>query len=246
MSCARFARELASQQRPDGGWAQTPTRQSDAYATGEALVALRRAGVDPADPAYQRGLRFLLETQLPDGTWHVETRLHEPDMVSPPYFETGFPHGADQIISCMATAWAVTALAEALPRVTPGAPLIDAQRLGHQGRACLGANRAGGYDRGPRASAGCGPRSQCGDGRRDQCSDDGRAGSGQAATAARARRARVDARARDGLHGVHGGREFSGGDRQCPSPAGRGRERRHQAIRSRPTSVTDLVCDLVR
>ena len=120
-----FARELTGQQRADGGWAQTATRQSDAYATGEALVALRRAGVDPADPAYQRGLRFLLQTQLPDGTWRVETRLHEPDMVSPPYFETGFPHGADQIVSCMGTAWAVTALAEALPRVTPGAPLID-------------------------------------------------------------------------------------------------------------------------
>jgi ankyrin repeat protein len=121
-----LAGELASQQRPDGGWAQTPTRSSDAYATGEALVALRRAGVDPAETTYQRGLRFLLQTQLPDGTWHVETRLHEPDMVSPPYFETGFPHGVDQVISCMATAWAVTALAEALPAVTPSAPLIDA------------------------------------------------------------------------------------------------------------------------
>ena len=45
-----LARELASQQRPDGGWAQTATRASDAYATGEALVALRRAGVDPSEP----------------------------------------------------------------------------------------------------------------------------------------------------------------------------------------------------
>jgi len=121
-----LGRELASQQRPDGGWAQTPTLHSDAYATGETLVALRLAGIAAAEPAYQRGLRFLLQTQLPDGTWHVETRLHEPEIVSPPYFETGFPHGADQIISCMATAWAVTALAKSLPTVTPSSPLIDA------------------------------------------------------------------------------------------------------------------------
>ena len=88
-----------------------------------SLCAARAS--NPADPAYQRGLSFLVKTQLPDGSWHVETRLHEPDIVSPPYFETGFPHGVDQVISCMATAWAITALSEALPAVTPASPLVD-------------------------------------------------------------------------------------------------------------------------
>ncbi len=48
--------DLLREQRPNGGWAQLPTLASDAYATGQALVALREAGVlKPSDPAYKRG-----------------------------------------------------------------------------------------------------------------------------------------------------------------------------------------------
>src|SRR4029077_10943772 len=55
---------LRHQQRNDGGWAQLPTLGSDAYATGQALYALARFLGNPmADPAWRRGLRFLLETQ---------------------------------------------------------------------------------------------------------------------------------------------------------------------------------------
>ena len=84
-------RRLISEQRPDGGWSQLPERASDAYATGLVLYALREgAGLPLADHAYQLGLRFLLKTQLPDGSWLVPTRHHPP---SPglPYVETGFP-----------------------------------------------------------------------------------------------------------------------------------------------------------
>jgi ankyrin repeat protein len=103
------ARELLAEQRADGGWAQLPTRASDAYATGEALVALYLAGELAADdPAYQRGVRFLVGTQERDGSWHVVTRRKIDGL---PYFETGFPHGADQFISFAGTAWAVIALA---------------------------------------------------------------------------------------------------------------------------------------
>ncbi len=106
------ARELIKTQRPDGGWAQTDTRDSDAYATGTALVALEQAaGLAVADPVYQRGLRHLLATQLADGTWHVRSRSRPFQT----YFETGFPHGKDQFISLSATGWATTALALALP-----------------------------------------------------------------------------------------------------------------------------------
>jgi hypothetical protein len=60
----------------------------------------------PTDPVYRRGVRFLLETQLADGSWLVTTRSH----ATQPYFETGFPHGVNQFISAAATNWATQAL----------------------------------------------------------------------------------------------------------------------------------------
>ena len=66
--------ELLTQQRSDGGWSSLPTLESDAYATGSVLVALREARVIPAShPSYQRGVRFLLAAQLADGSWHEDT-----------------------------------------------------------------------------------------------------------------------------------------------------------------------------
>ncbi len=114
---------VLAMQRADGGWSQLPRLRSDAYATGQALVALHRGGVPTTRAAWQKGLRFLLDTQKPDGSWLVPTRLHEQDLVSPPYFETGFPHGPDQIISCAGTAWAAMALMESLPARASAAPL---------------------------------------------------------------------------------------------------------------------------
>jgi ankyrin repeat protein len=73
------------------------------------------AGIPASDPAYQRGLTFLLKAQKPDGSWHVKSRLHPPAQVSPPYFETGFPYDHDQFVSAMGTSWAAAALLQALP-----------------------------------------------------------------------------------------------------------------------------------
>jgi hypothetical protein len=104
--------ELLDTQHEDGGWAQLADMQSDAYATSTALVALHQAGgLATTDAAYQRGLRFLLSVQLPDGSWHVSTRS---DPIQT-YFESGYPHGKDQFISITAAGWATTALALALP-----------------------------------------------------------------------------------------------------------------------------------
>jgi len=104
------ARALLDQQRPDGGWAQVPSLASDPYATGETLVALKESGtVSVTDSAYRRGIRFLLNTQLEDGSWYVKSRVI-PIM---PYFESDFPHGVDQFISAAATNWAAMALAPA-------------------------------------------------------------------------------------------------------------------------------------
>jgi squalene cyclase len=101
-------RGLLGKQRPDGGWAQLPSINSDAYATGQALVALSEsAGLPSTDPAYKRGVAFLLRTQLEDGSWFVKSRA----MPFQPFFESGFPHGHDQWVSIAATNWATTALA---------------------------------------------------------------------------------------------------------------------------------------
>jgi mono/diheme cytochrome c family protein len=104
---AAAARELLAVQQVDGGWAQLPAMTSDAYATGEALVALQHAGIGMDAPAFRRGVEFLLRTQLDDGSWYVQSRA----MPIQAYFESGFPHRADQWISAAATAWATTALA---------------------------------------------------------------------------------------------------------------------------------------
>lgn len=98
---------LIAQQRADGGWSQIPTLPSDAYATGQALTALAESGaVKPTDPVYQRGVRFLLDTQLEDGSWCVRSRA----IPIQPYFDSEFPHGRDQFISAAASNWATMAL----------------------------------------------------------------------------------------------------------------------------------------
>jgi Squalene-hopene cyclase C-terminal domain len=112
----KAARELAESQRADGGWGQLDTLDSDAYATGSALVALHLAGgLATDDPAYRRGLTFLLGTQHEDGSWWVPSRSRPIQR----YFESGFPHGRDQFISIAASGWATTALALACPTRKP-------------------------------------------------------------------------------------------------------------------------------
>ncbi|HVK08477.1 MAG TPA: prenyltransferase/squalene oxidase repeat-containing protein [Gemmataceae bacterium] len=103
---------LAKTQRPDGSWSQLDGKPGDAYATGSALVALHRAGgMKTTDPAYVRGLGFLLRTQAADGTWLVKSRSNP----FQPYYETGFPYKKDQFISAAASGWAATALLDSLP-----------------------------------------------------------------------------------------------------------------------------------
>ena len=108
---ARLAKAILARQQPDGGWRPTDGLASDAYATGEALYALASAGgIRTADPAYQRGVKYLLRTQHPDGSWHVASR--SPEIQA--YFDGGFPYGHDQWISNWGTSWAAMALIEAI------------------------------------------------------------------------------------------------------------------------------------
>ncbi len=105
-------KELLQAQREDGGWAQTANFDSDAYATGTVLAALRDTDAIPAGgAAHQNGLRYLLSTQRKDGTWHVQKRTRSVQ----PMFDSGFPYGEDQFISYSATCWATYAMLKSLP-----------------------------------------------------------------------------------------------------------------------------------
>lgn len=119
---AKAKDDLLKSQRHDGGWAQLKELDSDAYATGSALVALHESGgLATNDAAYQKGLRFLLNDQLDDGSWYVQSRSKP----FQPYFESGYPHGKDQFISIAAGSWATTALLLALPVVAEKEPEFD-------------------------------------------------------------------------------------------------------------------------
>jgi N-acyl-D-amino-acid deacylase len=97
---------LLSLQREEGGWAQLPVMESDAYATGQALVALLESGqLSESCPAFELGKQWLARHQQPDGTWLVQSRSKPIQK----YFESGFPHGKDQFISISATCWALLA-----------------------------------------------------------------------------------------------------------------------------------------
>ncbi|HUS37400.1 MAG TPA: ankyrin repeat domain-containing protein [Verrucomicrobiae bacterium] len=112
----KLAQELLAEQRADGGWAQLSTLESDAYATGLALYALKQADAIPASAkAYQRGAKFLLKNQLADGSWWVKTRVSPVQAA----IDDIFPHGKDQWISTVATSWASIALMYAAEAETP-------------------------------------------------------------------------------------------------------------------------------
>ncbi|HXK33482.1 MAG TPA: squalene--hopene cyclase [Dehalococcoidia bacterium] len=90
----RIARALGwirAHQNDDGGWGETCASYDDpalrgrgpstASQTAWALLALLAGEAAGTDDAVRRGIRYLIETQAPDGEWHE------------PYFTgTGFPH----------------------------------------------------------------------------------------------------------------------------------------------------------
>ncbi|MFO1497444.1 MAG: ankyrin repeat domain-containing protein [Verrucomicrobiota bacterium] len=104
-----LARDLVAEQRADGGWAQLPALNTDAYATAQAIYTLRVAGqYEAADAVIKRGVEYLLNNQLADGTWHVRRRAFP----FQPTMDSGFPHGRDSWISAAASSWAVMALSQ--------------------------------------------------------------------------------------------------------------------------------------
>lgn len=97
----RLIQRLRTLQRASGGWGQTDELTEDAFATGQALYALKRAGVPANDPALRNAASFLARTQRNDGTW---------PMVSRPHPENGTAASNLNPITYAAVAWAVLGL----------------------------------------------------------------------------------------------------------------------------------------
>jgi hypothetical protein len=72
----KAAHALSALQCADGGWSQFPGLESDAYATGQALYALRISGRVPAtDAVHRKGIDYLLTTQAVDGSWQTGSSI---------------------------------------------------------------------------------------------------------------------------------------------------------------------------
>jgi squalene-hopene/tetraprenyl-beta-curcumene cyclase len=64
----KVARHLLSLQNQDGGWGFSQG-QSDPFATGQTVYALRQAGFNEEDAPVSRGIRWLVSHQKQDGGW---------------------------------------------------------------------------------------------------------------------------------------------------------------------------------
>ena len=78
--------QLQALQKPDGGWAaatlgnwkrsdekQQDFESSDGYATGFAVLVLRKSGLASDDPRLQRGLQWLKANQRESGRWFTRS-----------------------------------------------------------------------------------------------------------------------------------------------------------------------------
>jgi hypothetical protein len=101
--------QFLSLQRKDGGWGQVADRESDAYATGQALYVLNLAGVKADRPEIQRGVAYLIAGQREDGSWPMTRRGH-PGVTPSKYVVP---------ITYFGSAWATLGLMRSTPAVTP-------------------------------------------------------------------------------------------------------------------------------
>jgi hypothetical protein len=70
----RVRDDLMDDVHADGGWAERPGLQSNAYATGQAVFALDEAGVSLSQPATCGGIQWLVANQEGSGAWSLGVR----------------------------------------------------------------------------------------------------------------------------------------------------------------------------
>jgi len=102
--------ELIKQQNADGGWAWLTGASSDAFATGQALYALGYDGRTAEDPAVQRGLRYLLQTQDADGGWIIPALAIEDPKSKPERMKS-----VEKIYRLWGSVWAALGMLRTLP-----------------------------------------------------------------------------------------------------------------------------------
>ncbi len=69
-SAQRLIKLLLQRQNDDGGWS-LDAGQSDAFATGQSVYALKLAGYSDADLTVAKGIRYLVGKQGQKGEWHT-------------------------------------------------------------------------------------------------------------------------------------------------------------------------------
>jgi len=83
---AKLAAQLAAEEYPDGGWREAPDLDGpNTFSTGQALYALRQAGVSVDSAPFRSGVEYLLRTQEAAGDW-LPKATHSPSRV--PYAPT--------------------------------------------------------------------------------------------------------------------------------------------------------------
>jgi hypothetical protein len=116
-TAAALAQELVRDQAADGGWKELSTQSgSNAFATGQALCALRDAGVDPGSPPFQRAARFLLAHQEPIGAWPRMNTASESAFVHTMWAAICLAEGPEQVTALPTGRVQVTSV---LPRTGP-------------------------------------------------------------------------------------------------------------------------------
>jgi outer membrane protein OmpA-like peptidoglycan-associated protein len=107
---AGVVQKLKAEQKADGGWSESPDmKESDAFATGQVLYAFKEAGVSPDSEEFSNGVRYLLRTQDPSGSWKANS---------------------DRPSSFGPTMWAVIGLAGNVELPTAGSLKADLDKYG--------------------------------------------------------------------------------------------------------------------
>jgi hypothetical protein len=102
----QWQQALLKQQNPDGGWPFVKQGPSHPAVTGEVLYALNVAGMKSDEPAVGLALKYLLDTQQPDGSWNAVSREN---------FVPGHPAKASAVAVHWGTGWATIGLLRTLP-----------------------------------------------------------------------------------------------------------------------------------